>query len=73
MHPGRGRDLSLNDAETFSNRRGLWMGPVDGRVPPRPMCSWEPPAGQIRGAGIWLQLWALGQGELGAGQGASRY
>lgn len=34
--------------------------------------GWEPPAGQIRGAGIWLQLWALGQAELGAGQGASR-
>lgn len=73
VHPGRDRDLSLNAAETFSNRRGLWMGPVDGRVPPSPTCSWELPAGQIRGADIWLQLWALGLGELGAGQGASRY
>lgn len=74
MHPGR---------DVFKQK-----GPVDGRVPPSPMCSWEPaegygerevpgqgwepPAGQIRGAGIWLQLWALGQAELGAGQGASR-
>lgn len=52
VHPGRDRDLSLKDVETFSNRRGLWMGPEDGRVPPSPTCSWEPPAGQIRGAGI---------------------
>lgn len=34
--------------------------------------GWEPPAGQIRGAGIRLQLWAMGQGELGSGQGACR-
>lgn len=32
----------MDDAEAFSNRRGLWMGPVDGRVLPSPMCSWEP-------------------------------
>lgn len=75
--------MSLNDAETFSNRRGLWMGPVDGRVTPSPMSSWEPLKVMEKGrfqdragnrqqarSGVRKSGWALGWGELGAGQGA---
>lgn len=52
----------------------VFVGAADGygerEVPGQ---GWEPAADQIRGTGILLQLWALGQGELGAGQGTCRY
>lgn len=61
--------MSLNDAETFSNRRGLgWKGAAKPDVfvaaaegygeREIPGQGWEPPEGQIWGAHIRLQPWA---------------